>query len=34
MLSAWQEFQSEYKDIKTDMSLTDEERLERLALLE
>ena len=34
MLSAWQEFQSEYKDIKTDMSLSDEERLERLALLE
>ena len=34
MLSAWQEFQSEYTDIKTDMSLSDEERLERLALLE
>lgn len=34
MLAAWQEFQSEYTDIKTDMSLSDEERLERLALLE
>ena len=34
MLSAWQEFQSEYTDIKTDMSLSDEERLERLSLLE
>ena len=34
MLAAWQEFQSEYTDIKTDMSLSDEERLERLRLLE
>jgi len=34
MLAAWQEFQSEYTDIKTDMSLSDEERLERLSLLE
>jgi hypothetical protein len=33
MLGAWQDFQSDYKDIVLDISLTEEERVERLALL-
>lgn len=33
MLSAWKDFQSKYKDIVTDTSLTQQERVERLALL-
>jgi len=33
MLSAWRDFQSEYKDILLDTSLAEEERIERLALL-
>ena len=33
MLSAWKEFQSEYKDILEDSSITEQERIERLALL-
>ena len=34
MLSAWEEFQEKYKEIQLDVSLTDEERLQRLRLLE
>ena len=33
MLSAWRDFQSDYKDILEDTSLTEQERIERLALL-
>ena len=33
MLSAWKDFQSKYKDIVLDTSLTEEERIEQLALL-
>ena len=33
MLAAWRDFQSEYKDILMDTSLTEEERVERLSLL-
>ena len=33
MLSAWKDFQSRYKEIVLDTSLTEEERVERLALL-
>jgi len=33
MLAAWKDFQSEYKDIVIDTSLTEEERVEKLALL-
>lgn len=33
MLSAWKDFQSQYKDIVLDTSLTEEERVEKLALL-
>ena len=33
MLAAWKDFQSEYKDIITDTSLTEEDRIRRLALL-
>ena len=34
MLSAWEEFQEKYKEIQLDVSLTDEERIQRLKLLE
>lgn len=33
MLSAWRDFQSDYKDILEDTSLAEQERIERLALL-
>lgn len=33
MLSAWKDFQSEYKEILEDTSLAEEERIEKLALL-
>lgn len=33
MLSAWRDFQQKYKDIVTDTSLTEEERVRQLALL-
>ena len=33
MLSAWRDFQQKYKDIVTDTSLTEEERIRELALL-
>ena len=33
MLAAWKDFQADYKDIINDMSLTEEERVARLALL-
>ena len=34
MLSAWKDFQSEYKDIMLDTSLSDEERIAKLQLLQ
>ena len=34
MLSAWEDFQEKYKEIQLDVSLTDEERIEQLKLLE
>ena len=33
MLNAWKDFQSDYKDILEDTSLTEQDRIERLALL-
>lgn len=33
MLSAWKDFQSDYKDILEDTSLTEQDRIEKLALL-
>ena len=33
ILSVWRDFQSEYKDIVTDTSLSEEQRIDRLALL-
>ena len=33
MLSAWQDFQSDYKDILLDTSLSEEQRIQKLALL-
>jgi hypothetical protein len=33
MLSAWNDFQAKYKEIILDMSLDEEERIERLTLL-
>jgi hypothetical protein len=33
MLAAWKDFQAKYKEIILDTSLTEEERVERLALL-
>jgi len=33
MLAAWRDFQSKYKDIVTDTSLTEEERIRELTLL-
>jgi len=33
MLQAWKDFQEEYKEILTDTALTEQERVERLALL-
>jgi hypothetical protein len=33
VLAAWQDFQSEYKDIITDLSLTEEDRVNKLKLL-
>ena len=34
MLAAWRDFQTQYKDIILDTTLTEEERIERLKLLE